>query len=392
MKVTELFFHGVNEIKNRLPIGAVTKSCRQSIDGKSGKSQLSSCISRYNCRMIPIASIVIIICTFLSIFLEGTVTSGSGAEIAGEVLVLFTAVCGIGFGFYFNGKYPAYYPYVFWGLFLLSYCIKVTGCISGASGFVQTALTIAVFAALPMFSPVASAFFIGVTAAWYTVICIFNGISAYYIAAVWGLAVMGFFASCSAYSLYSARALNSKQIKEDKQRMKLSAVMDSRTDLYNRAYGIEKATGLLREGKEIALLLVDIDGFSQYNRLYGSGRSDEVLDRVSNCVKIISKPHTDIICRYESDTVLVCLPIKSDKEAIVLSEEIRSAIKDMKIPFPEAERFRCITVTVSAARGKQGDTFDSVYEKAMLSQNVAKRIGGNCIAFKEHTFRPEGEK
>ena len=88
----------------------------------------------------------------------------------------------------------------------------------------------------------------------------------------------------------------------------------------------------------------------------------------------------------------VCLPEKSDKEAIVLSEEIRSAIKDMKIPFPESERYRCITVTVSAARGTKGDNFDSVYDKALRSQNAAKRIGGNCIAFKEHTFRPEGEK
>lgn len=392
MKVTELFFHGVNEIKNRLPIGAVEKSCRQSIDGKSGKSQLSSCISRYNCRIIPIASVVIILCTFLSIFFEGTVTSGGGAEIAGEVLLLFTAVCAIGFGFYFSGKYPAYYPYVFWALFLLSYCIKVTGCAQGASGFAQTAITIAVFAAVPLFSPAASAFFIGVIPLWYTVICVINNISVYYSVTAWGIAALGFISSCSAYSLYSARMLNSKRIKEDKQRMKLSAVMDSRTDLYNRAYGIEKATGLLNEGKDIALLLVDIDGFAQYNRLYGNERSDEVLDRVSNCVKIISKPHTDIICRYESDTVLVCLPAKSDKEAIVLSEEIRSAIKDMKIPFPEAERYRCITVTVSAARGTQGDNFDSVYDKALRSQNAAKRIGGNCIAFKEHTFRPEGEK
>lgn len=52
--------------------------------------------------------------------------------------------------------------------------------------------------------------------------------------------------------------------------MKMSAVMDSRTDLYNRAYGIEKATELLRSGNSIALLLVDIDNFAEYNRIYGT--------------------------------------------------------------------------------------------------------------------------
>lgn len=186
--------------------------------------------------------------------------------------------------------------------------------------------------------------------------------------------------------------INSKRIKDDKERMKMSAVMDSRTDLYNRAYGIEKATELLRSGNSVALLLVDIDNFAEYNRIYGTEKADEVLFAVANCVKIISKPKTDIICRYEGDTILVCLTVKADKEAIVLSEEIRSAVKDMKIPFPEASRYRNITATVSAARGMPGDTYDDIYVRAMRSQSVAKRIGGNCIAFKEHTFRPDGEK
>ena len=114
------------------------------------------------------------------------------------------------------------------------------------------------------------------------------------------------------YSLYSARMLYSKRIKDDRERMKMSAVMDSRTDLYNRAYGIEKATELLRSGNSIALLLVDIDNFAEYNRIYGNEKADEVLFAVTNCVKIISKPKTAIICRYEGDTILVCLTVKAD--------------------------------------------------------------------------------
>ena len=392
MKVTELFSLGANEIKNRLPFVTAAKFSAQKIEGKSGKSLLNSCVSRYNCRIIPIAAIIMIICTFMSVIFENIITDGGSAEIAGEVLILFTAVCGVGFGFYFSGKYPSYYPYVFWGLYLLSYCIKVTGCISGASGLSQTAVTIMVFAAVPVFAPVASAVFLGIIPVWYTILCNINNVSGYYPFTVWGLALLGFFISCSMYSLYTARMINSKRIKDDRQRMKMSAVMDSRTDLYNRAYGIEKATELLRTGNSVALLLVDIDNFGVYNRLHGTEKADEVLANVANCVKIISKSMTDITCRYESDQILVCLPVESDKEAIVLSEEIRSAIKDMKIPFPEAKHYHCITATVSAARGMPGETYDDIYEKAMRSQSVAKRIGGNCIAFKEHTFRPDGEK
>lgn len=100
MKVTELFSLGANEIKNRLPMATAAKFSTQKIEGKSGKSLLAACISRYNCRIIPIAAIIMIICTFMSVLFENVITDGGSAEIAGEVLILFTAVCGVGFGFY----------------------------------------------------------------------------------------------------------------------------------------------------------------------------------------------------------------------------------------------------------------------------------------------------
>ena len=60
MKVTELFSLGANEIKNRLPMATAAKFSTQKIEGKSGKSLLAACISRYNCRIIPIAAIIMI--------------------------------------------------------------------------------------------------------------------------------------------------------------------------------------------------------------------------------------------------------------------------------------------------------------------------------------------
>ena len=71
--------------------------------------------------------------------------------------------------------------------------------------------------------------------------------------------------------------------------MKMSAVMDSRTDLYNRAYGIEKATELLRSGNSIALLLVDIDNFAEYNRIYGNEKADEAIKATLDVVNEVVK-------------------------------------------------------------------------------------------------------
>lgn len=392
MKPTELFTAGFAEIKNRLPFATVAKFKRQKIENKTGAQVLSACVSRYNCRIIPIAAVIMIICTFISALLEGGISQGGSAEIAGEVLILVTAVCAVGFGFYFSGRYPAYYPYVFWGLFLLSYCIKVTGCAAGATGLSQTAITIAVLCAVPVFAPAAAALFLLAVPAYYTVVCCINDVSGYYPFTTFGLALLGFLISCTIYTLFCARMINSKRIREDKERIKLSSVMDSRTGLYTRTYGIEQASAMINSGKNAAVLLVDIDRFSEYNRIYGTQKADKVLQQICNCVKIVAKSATDIICRFEGDRLLICMPASSDKEAIMMSEEIRSSIRTMNIPFPENAKYLTVTVTVSAARTTLGDTFDTVFDKAQRSMNTAKRAGGNCIAFKEHTFRPDTEK
>ena len=80
MKVTELFSLGANEIKNRLPMATAAKFSTQKIEGKSGKSLLDACISRYNCRIIPIAALIMILCTFLSVIFEGIITERNGGD------------------------------------------------------------------------------------------------------------------------------------------------------------------------------------------------------------------------------------------------------------------------------------------------------------------------
>lgn len=50
-----------------------------------------------------------------------------------------------------------------------------------------------VFAAVPVFAPAASAFFLGIIPVWYTILCNINDVSGYYPFTVWGLALLGFY-------------------------------------------------------------------------------------------------------------------------------------------------------------------------------------------------------
>ncbi len=389
MKPAELLSAGIAELKNRIPVFAVAKFKSQTISGTRGKQILSSCIARYNCRIIPIVSVFIIIFTIISAIVSGAFTSFSPLEIAGIALTIVTAGCAIGFGFYFKGRYPAFYHYIFWGLFILSYFIRVINCIKTAEGFALTVITIMVLCTIPVTSYGISATMMFSIPVYYTVICCMNEVYFYYYYLSFAIALLGYILCVANYSLFCTRIINSKQIKDDKQIIKLNAMIDSRTGLYNRSYGIDRANEMINSGRNIAILIVDIDSFGEYNRIYGTKKADKTLQQIANCVKIVSKPYTDVICHIESDRIMVCTPAASSKEPTALAEDIRSSVRTMNIDFTENKTLLSVTVSVGVARNTYNEDFDIVFEKAMRSLSAAKKSGGNCVAYKDTPLREE---
>lgn len=394
MKPTELFSAAINEINNRLPFSAVSKFKKQTIDGQSGSVLLSHCLSRYNCRIIPIASVLMLVFAFITGILENALTVGEegffigpAAEIAGEIILLVTAVFGIALGFYFSGKYPSYYPYVFWGMYLLSYFVKVSGCINGASGFAQTVVTIAVLSAVPIFGIPATLIFQLSVPIYYAVACGLNNVVTYYPFIAFCLCAVGILVSLTVYSLYCSRMINSRKIRESSRRIELNSKLDRQSGLYTREYGLDAAREMMKRGST-AIILVDIDDFSAYNKTVGPTTADRVLKEICNCIKIVAKPYTDIASRFEGDKIMLALPCEKDSEALLLCEEIRSSVKQMGIDFTKG-KYLVVTATVAMERSGVNDDLDAVFEKAAFSLNAGKNAGGNCIAFKGKHFRAE---
>ncbi|MCH5325302.1 MAG: GGDEF domain-containing protein [Eubacterium sp.] len=389
MRPFELFSAGFAELKTRIPYSAVSKFKNEKVSGQSGSSVLSSVAARHNYRMIPIVSLFAIVLSVIFILFECGMPNGFSAELAGDILMIVTGFGSIIFGFYFKGKYPTYYPYIFWVLLIISYGIKVSGCAGEASGFVMTAAAIFVVAAVPILSTGTAALFLGAIFVYYTIMCLINGIMLYYIVVAFLFALLGLFISSAMYANFCSRTINSRKQKDDNLRMKLNSVIDSRTGLYNRTYGIEQVNEALKARESVAMLLIGIDHFKDYNRANGTDKSDEVLRDICKCIKILVKPKTDLTCRIGGDMAMVCIPADADREAVMTAEEIRSGIRTMNIAFEENSSFGVVTVSVGAARSIQGDSFDSLYSRAERSYSVAKQYGGNCIGFKEQAFRSE---
>jgi diguanylate cyclase (GGDEF)-like protein len=128
------------------------------------------------------------------------------------------------------------------------------------------------------------------------------------------------------------------------------AQRDGLTGLANHAHfvstleiEIERA---LRYGRELALVMIDVDHFKAYNDRFGHPAGDEALVRVADTIAKGSRTH-DVVARYGGEEFAIILPETSLEGAVAFSEKIRWALEEVRLGPDAAAR---LTVSVGVAR------------------------------------------
>jgi diguanylate cyclase (GGDEF)-like protein len=126
------------------------------------------------------------------------------------------------------------------------------------------------------------------------------------------------------------------------EKLKEQAVRDPLTNLFNRHYLNEVIDGEFdradRYGREITLMMVDIDGFRRVNNTLGHLKGDLVLQRVARVLQE-SVRVADSVIRYGGDEFLILMPETTDSTGAVaqrLKENVEAIPKlldmdDLKI-------------------------------------------------------------
>ncbi len=134
--------------------------------------------------------------------------------------------------------------------------------------------------------------------------------------------------------------------------MRRLAITDDLTGLYNYrqlSYQLDvEFSRAMRYGRQLSLIMLDIDLFKGYNDRYGHLVGDQALRQVAEVLrKNVRK--ADVVARYGGEEFSVILPETGLSQALVQAERIRSAIAEHPFPADGAQDGKRLTVSLGAA-------------------------------------------
>ncbi len=175
-------------------------------------------------------------------------------------------------------------------------------------------------------------------------------------------------------------ARQNREILQKSEELNYVANHDALTGLWNRRFLeiclTENFFG--KECQEIAVLMIDVDYFKQYNDTYGHPQGDECLRRIADAMKlVVSKGR---LFRYGGEEFLCVVPGFGEAQGRKLGEEFCRSIERLGIP--AADPKRNVTVSVGLAAGCAGkrEEFEALLEKADEALYHAKSAGRNRVS------------
>ena len=132
-----------------------------------------------------------------------------------------------------------------------------------------------------------------------------------------------------------------------------------------------------RHGTHLALVLIDVDDFKQFNDHYGHQCGDEVL-RTFGTMLAGSVRELDLAGRFGGEEFALVLPGTPVEGACVVAEQIRKALRNIELTGPAGEPLR-ITASFGAAAFPACTTLDQLIDLADRSLYEAKRLGKDRV-------------
>lgn len=182
----------------------------------------------------------------------------------------------------------------------------------------------------------------------------------------------------------SIRKHTELQLEEANRRLETLAKIDSLTGICNRRVFDDSLIGewrrSARTGEVLALFLIDIDLFKDYNDRYGHQAGDECLRRVGLAIRDAIRRGADLAARYGGEEFVVILPHTEVAGARYVAEGVAEAIRALGITH-DSSPFGIVTVSIGIACLVPSITRQpaELVQAADLALYRAKLAGRNAI-------------
>ena len=180
--------------------------------------------------------------------------------------------------------------------------------------------------------------------------------------------------------------------KRSNQQLSNIARVDSLTSICNRRefdYRLMSEWGrAARADRSLALLMIDIDKFKEYNDYLGHLNGDDCLIRVAQILSECMQRSIDSIARYGGEEFVALLPEVDIEGAAKVAKYCLSAILDAKIPHAKSTVSPNVTISigVAAVMPVYGNSSTLLIEQADIALYQAKKNGRNRICCFDYQF------
>ena len=172
--------------------------------------------------------------------------------------------------------------------------------------------------------------------------------------------------------------------RDESVRLRELAVTDWLTNLHNHSYSRRCLGAALERTKTqmspLCVIMADLDHFKRINDAHGHLVGDEILQIVAR--RMVSGARADDeICRYGGEEFLLILKNTSITEGEEVAERIRLHIKSDAMNSRDAQLM--VTISLGVSQARDGDTVDTLIDRADRALYAAKRAGRDCIRVEE---------
>lgn len=177
-----------------------------------------------------------------------------------------------------------------------------------------------------------------------------------------------------------------RDLEEANLKLATLSMTDSLTGIPNRrrfdlvlVTELQRAT---RSGTPLALMMIDVDYFKNYNDYYGHQEGDACLRKVACLIEGNARRSSDLVARYGGEEFVMLLPETDRISAMQLAESILASLVALNLPHartPLTRKYVTASIGVAVAQPNEQhkpEDFIRMADRAMYS---AKELGRNRV-------------